>query len=125
MKYQNLTGKDIQLPVRQPDSKSGVRMPVNHVVVKDKEIVEVSEDNLQFAVNMGMSPVGAVKSSVGDTEVETKVVDSEPKEESKKPTEKELFGLSKKEQIVILKELGVKEIPRFEKQRVAKIFELQ
>ncbi len=127
MKYQNLTGKDVQLPVRQPSSLSGVKRPVNHIVVKDGAIVDIEDS--KFAISMGLTSVKAVNSQVGETEVETKVVDSVPEkkvqEVPEKPTEKELFDLNKSEQIKILNKLGIKEIPKLEKQRVAKILELQ
>ena len=134
MKYQNLTGKDMQLPVKQPRSKSGVWRPVNHVVVKDGAFVDLPEGSERFAKGMGLTlPDKAVKSNIGKTEVETKILD-EPKEseseeskeeEKSKPNEKELFALSKKEQTKLLKDLGEENIPRYEKARVVKILELQ
>lgn len=128
MKYQNLTGKDVQLPVRQPSSLSGVLRPVNHIVVKDGAIVDLEDS--KFAIKMGLTLVKAINSQVGETEVETKVIDSEPEKEEEeesepKPTEEELFALIKSEQVTLLKELGEKQIPKLEKQRVAKILELQ
>ena len=46
-------------------------------------------------------------------------------EEPKKLTEKEVFDMTKSEQIELLKQLGETEIPKYEKGRVNKILELQ
>jgi len=43
----------------------------------------------------------------------------------KKYTKSELRAMNKKEQIELLKSLGVTEIPRLEKDRIKKIMELQ
>ena len=47
------------------------------------------------------------------------------KKESKKHTEKELFKLTKEDQMKLLEELGVKKVPRLEKDRVKAILEAQ
>ncbi len=55
-------------------------------------------------------------------------VSGKPKEElaeSKKLTEAKALELSKEEQEALLKKLGAKEIPRYEKDRVALILKLQ
>lgn len=74
--------------------------------------IEVNRDNIkQFEI--GAKKAKEIKS------------EEEPKVESKKFTEKALFKLNKAEQVEMLKALGVKKVPRFERSRVKKILELQ
>lgn len=51
--------------------------------------------------------------------------ESKPGVKEIKPTEKELFKMTKKEQVDMLESFGVKEIPRFEKGRVQMILDMQ
>lgn len=61
-----------------------------------------------------------------ETPTEEELKDTrETVEEKEVLSEEELFKLNKKQQSEILKKLGVKEIPRLEKERVAMIIELQ
>jgi len=70
---------------------------------------------------MQMGAYGFVSEGIAAA-VATKVVDTITK---KKYTQKELKAMNKKEQTIILKSLGVKKIPRLEKDRIKKILELQ
>jgi len=76
--------------------------------------VEVSKHNIKDFEVGAMKDVKKVKAE--------KVV---KKESKKKLSEKQLFALTKSEQSEMLKALGEKKIPRFEKSRVKKLLELQ
>ncbi len=132
MNYKNNTDHDIQLPILSKRSPSGVVRAMDHIAVKIGQIVEVPENSIQKAISMGLDKTSekivivAEKSSIGEVEVETKQIEPAAKEvESDLYTEEALFDLVKAEQVTILESLGVEKIPRYEKDRVALILELQ
>ncbi len=69
---------------------------------------------------------GITDKPVKEVEDRSHMLRARPKpEEPKKSTEEELFALTKSEQITLLKKLGESKIPKYEKDRVNKILELQ
>lgn len=121
MKLLNNTGKDLMVPLRMPVNSSGVYQPINHIVVKNGEVMDMPEDSLEAAKLMGMTEnIEVLKAKINTQVVETKVI-----KEKKLLTEKEIFDMNVKEQKSLLKKLGVEKSPRFEKDRVKLILELQ
>ena len=134
MKLLNKTNKDLMIPVRTPKNESGVYQPINHLVVKKGEWENVPERAVKGAKMMGMV-VKAEESSIGEVVVETKQVKEDVPEQiaekdmaieqKEKYTEKQLFDMTKLQQIDILKSsFGQDSIPRYEKDRVKLILEL-
>lgn len=94
--------------------------------VYDETDIKFFENDERFE-EAGPIPTDAGK-QVEEVKKETKKVEKKPKPKPEKllprHTKKELYAMTKREQVKLLKSLGVKKIPRLEKDRVKKILEL-
>lgn len=131
MKLLNKTDKDLTVHVRVPMNESGVYRPVYHLVVKMGESKDIPEHAVEGAKMMGMV-VKAEEGSVSGVVVETKQISESSKVDvevdtnaTKKLSEEEVYAMNKKEQMDLLKKLGAEKVPRFEKDRVSLILELE
>lgn len=123
MKYKNESNEGLMLPIKSAKVEGYLFLPVSHKLVAPGEEVELDSKDVATARKMGLK---AVFGSIGETKVETKVVDTEAESElTTVLTEEKVSKWNKKDQLDFIKRLGSSEKPKLEADRVKLILELQ